>query len=176
MQKLIITIGLPGAGKSTVSKSFAEKYGYVYINPDDIYALKDNIQPRPQALIKEVWDEVAQKTTEALKAGKTVLVDGTFVKKSKRQEFVDIAQKAGISKVTGLYVKTPIDIAKERNLGRDRVVPEEIIERKNLQLKNDFPGKDDGLSEVFYLNENMELTKAITNNETKPLVREFKVR
>jgi predicted kinase len=36
MSKLILGIGLPGSGKTTALKPFAEKNGYIYISPGDI--------------------------------------------------------------------------------------------------------------------------------------------
>lgn len=36
MQKVIIGSGIPGAGKTTILKKFAEKYGYTYISSDTI--------------------------------------------------------------------------------------------------------------------------------------------
>ena len=36
MKKLIMGIGIPGSEKTTVLKTFAEKYNYSYICPDDI--------------------------------------------------------------------------------------------------------------------------------------------
>jgi len=36
MKKVIMGIGIPGSGKTTILKEFADKNGYEYICPDDI--------------------------------------------------------------------------------------------------------------------------------------------
>lgn len=38
MSKVIVGIGLPGSGKTTALKPFADKNSYIYICPDDIRA------------------------------------------------------------------------------------------------------------------------------------------
>jgi dephospho-CoA kinase len=38
MAKIIIGIGVPGSGKTTALKPFAERNTYTYISPDDIRA------------------------------------------------------------------------------------------------------------------------------------------
>lgn len=53
MKKVIIGVGVPALGKTTVLKPFAEKGGYVYISSDKIRAVLTG-DPADQSKNKEV--------------------------------------------------------------------------------------------------------------------------
>ena len=95
MTKLIIGMGIPGSGKSTTLKKFAEDYGYNYICPDDIREemLGDAAD---QSKNQEVWDEARKKMQEFFKRGKTVVFDAVFNNAKRRKEFIDYAKATGV--------------------------------------------------------------------------------
>jgi predicted kinase len=156
MKKVIIGIGIPGSGKTTVLKEFANKYGYVYICPDDI-RLEMLGDSADQSKNKEVWGEAHQKMRDHLAQDKTIVFDATFTRGTERRNFIDLARDSGAEKIQGIIFDTPLDIAKERNLNRERQVPEHAIQRMSNDLNAHRPSIEDGFDAVFTLNEYQEL-------------------
>lgn len=159
MTKLIMGIGLPGSGKTTVLKEFAEKYGYAYICPDDI-RLELTGNAMDQSMNREVWQKTYELTKSNLEAGKSSVVDATFTNEGQRQEFLDFAKANGAEKIHGIYLNIDLEVAKERNNSRDRVVPEFVLERMQKGLDDSNPNLKEGFDGIFKLNEYQELTEA----------------
>lgn len=94
---VIIMIGYPGSGKSTIAKQY-EKAGYTVISGDE-YKTGPAMIKRAQAV-----------TTP-------VVFDSTAGTKEKRQMFVKFAQEHNMP-VTAIWVQTSIDESMERNKQR----------------------------------------------------------
>lgn len=78
-------VGLPAAGKSTISKRFFhDKKGYVLINQDTLGTAA----------------KCAKGAQEALATGKSVVIDNTNGPADKRKEWITMAKNAGVCKVT----------------------------------------------------------------------------
>ena len=164
MVKFITSIGIPGSGKTTAMKEFAEKYGYDYISPDDIrWKMTGEYEDRIakpefwQEKNKEVWSEVRRKTKEFLVKGDTVVLDTAFTSAKARKEFLNFARESGAEKIQGIYFDVPIEVAKERNLKRDRKVPAPEMDRMNADLSGAKPKIEEGFDAIFTLNEYQEL-------------------
>jgi len=168
MAKLIIGMGLPGAGKSTLLKEFCDKYDYDYIRVDDIR--KEFGLTSAQASTEEVWNDIRSRTLDGYWAGRTVVVDATFLGDA-RKKFIDFARANGVEKIQGLLVDTPEEIAWIRNQSREDKTSRELFEDRLSNLKNFPPEITDGLDSLFVLNEHGELLKAELPGELK---REFK--
>ncbi len=156
MKKVILGIGISGAGKTTILKEFAQKYDYIYLCPDDI---REEIlgNAADQSKNKEVWAEAKQRMSDYLAQGKTVVFDATFTQAIQRKAFIDFARESGADKIQGILFDTPLDIAIERNAKRERQVPEYAIQRMNNDLKTAQPNISEGLDSIFTLNEYQEL-------------------
>jgi len=173
MSKLVLGVGLPGSGKTTALKPFAEANKYTYISPDDIRREVSG-DASVQTDMRQVWDLVHERTKEALERGENVVVDATFVKDWERKDFIAFARENGATKVQGVFADVSYEIANERNKMRDRVVPEHAMERMNRFLDGDEPSVEDGFDSVFSINEFQELEKAEVTMEDKVVTREFK--
>lgn len=158
MPKVIMGIGAPGSGKTTVLKKFAEKYKYVYVCPDDLRA-KIARDAADQSKNAEVWDAARRDTTQALARGETVVFDATFAYPRGRKEFIAFARANGADAVQGLFVATSLGVAEERNALRERRVPEEVVKRMHGSLRDEPPSVLDGFDSVFTLNERHELVR-----------------
>lgn len=175
MSKVILGIGLPGAGKTTALKPFAEEYGYVYISPDDIRKeLSGN--PMDQTVNREAWKEVHKRMNDALSQKKTVVVDATFSKRDERLEFIQQAREHGATKVQGVFAATALEIADERNNARERTIPRYAMERIHDHLMTDPPVIEDGFDAVFDINEFQKLERVELAGEHRIVEREFKNR
>jgi predicted kinase len=166
-------IGIPGSGKTTLLKKFSEDYGYSYICPDDI-RLKLTGDPRDQSKNKEVWDEAYNLLKQYLMEGKTVVFDATFADVRARVNCIKLARQCGVEKVQGIYINSPIEIARERNLNRERVVPEHVLERMHKNLDSVPPDLQEDFDSIFTLDEYHKLMRAKLKNEETTVIKEFK--
>lgn len=183
MAKLILGIGIPGAGKTTALKNFANKHNYAYISADEVRKSL-NISPEDprvasdNALTQNMWDEIRRLTATSLKGGKTVVLDATFARLDLRREFIELAKQNGAHKVQGVFVDTPTETAWERVTGRENghrkddehVITRDVFDKRVQDLKNDPPILEDGFDTVFTLDEyeklhTSELAKRNGNNE-----------
>lgn len=71
LPELILTVGIPGSGKSTWIKS---KPGYVVINPDKIRG-ELGTSVSDQTATPAAWTEAKRRVSKALKQGKNVIID-----------------------------------------------------------------------------------------------------
>jgi predicted kinase len=89
---IVLVGGLPGTGKNFFSLRLSEKIHATYINSDRTrkeidsqgrYAFEDKLN---------VYEEMAQRTAEALRRGKAVIVDATFYCRQMREIFFTLAK------------------------------------------------------------------------------------
>ncbi len=189
MKKLIIGIGIPGSGKTTILKNFAVKNNYAYICPDDIrQEISGDVYDRSKN--KEVWIEAKKRVAEKFSAkggslpagrhgasggnnGNAVVFDATFANPRERKEFLGYARENGAEKIEGIFVDIPVEIAKERNMKRERNVPEPDIDRMNMNIKKFPPEIADGFDALFTLDERGNLSKVEMIREGKIIKKEF---
>lgn len=174
MTKLILGIGIPGSGKTTALKAFAEKYEYEYICADDV-RLELGVSPdnpliaSNNSLTYWIWNEIRDKMKNALKQSKTVVVDATFASLDLRKEFIELARENGAEKVQGVFLDTPSEIARERSDGRGRKIPEEVFNERVKKIKENPPSIKDGFDAVFTIKEYEDLFKAETINRERKM-------
>jgi uncharacterized protein len=111
---LILIVGLPGSGKSTVAKILAEKLHAIVLNSDVIRRelfpqLRDYSSKETQKVILET----KRRTEELLRGGHIVILDTLFTKQGPRNEYRRLAESIGIP-FKLVYVVTPEDATKER--------------------------------------------------------------
>lgn len=164
MADLILGIGAPGSGKSTILKPFAEERGYHYISSDEI---REELfgDAKDQSNNAAVWREVNRRVSDVLHAGHAVVVDATFAEQDRRREFVQFGRSQGADRVLGVYVAVPYAVAVERNGLRERSVPVHALNRMHNMLMENPPHTDDGFDAVFRVSELDELRAAFDKRE-----------
>lgn len=126
----IMTMGLPGSGKSTVRNGLANIAEFVIVDPDLIKESHADYDPKnPGAL--HVWSKkvAAAQLAVAIANDQNVIIDGTGTNTDAMVKNITDLQANGYT-VEVLYVQVSLATAIQRNASRDRVVPVEIIREK----------------------------------------------
>lgn len=129
MSKIILTVGLPGSGKTTwANEEMAKNPGrYKNVNKDDLRAMIDNSHwsRKNESFILAVRDQIVR---QALKDGLDVIVSDTNLDSSHKEQMLKIvADFPGTTVEEKSFLDVSIDTCIERDLKRSRSVGEKII-------------------------------------------------
>tara|TARA_Y100001978_G_C23445633_1_gene315184 strand:- start:56 stop:547 length:492 start_codon:yes stop_codon:yes gene_type:complete len=132
LKKLILLIGIPGAGKTTLAMKIVEK-GFHVLNADSI---REEIygDAAEQGDKEEVFSIFFQRLEIAFNEGKNVIVDNTNLNPKQRKPILDKANKFGYEDVQLWLLDIPLDLCLSRNKQRKRVVPEDIVANMYMEL------------------------------------------
>ena len=149
---LIVMIGPPGCGKSTLARAWQAAA------PDRAIVSTDAIRAQlfGDAAIQgdwgAIWQEVCRQWAEAIAAGVDVLYDATNADRSQRQRVLHQAQAMGFRAIVAWWVQTPVAQCHRWNGQRDRQVPPEVIDRMAAQIDRSPPSLDEGFDRVEVFN------------------------
>ena len=120
-------IGLPGSGKSTFASDHPE---CVVVSTDAIRAelFGDESEQKNGKL---VFDAAYARLAQAVEAGQDTIFDATNLQRKYRKKIFQMFPNAYH---VAVFVNTSIEVCKERNAKRDRVVPEMVIDRMASNL------------------------------------------
>lgn len=153
---LVMSVGVPGSGKSTVLSELSDKIGVVRINPDQIRRELTGSED-DQSRNPEVWNEVFRRAKEYLGRGESVIIDATHAEirigVPSRSELVEMYRGFGAKTVLAIYFKVRLETAKKRNQGRTRVVPDHVIERMYMALEEKLVSVGEGFDQIIEVNE-----------------------
>ena len=135
--KAVFMAGGPGSGKSFVAKKMLRGTGLKMVNSDEVFELimnKDGIEMTPDNVGSDAGQERREKAKVLTMKRKNifldgklgVVIDGTGKDVMKIGKIKDRLEGLGYDSMM-LFVNTSLDVAKERNLKRDRSVPEDMV-------------------------------------------------
>ena len=139
---LYTMVGLPASGKSTFAANHPE---CIVVCPDEIRARLYG-DASIQGNGAQVFSIAFKHINQALAAGHDVIFDATNTKRRYRKA---IFKNAPSAYHVAVYLKTPLEVCKERNAKRERVVPNEVIERMAVYLNP--PTIEEGFKEIIEL-------------------------
>lgn len=139
MNKIYTLVGIPASGKSTFAQTHKD---CEIISTDsirkEILGSEEN-QEKGYLIFKIAYKRVQ----EALDKGLDIIFDATNVTTKTRKDIL----KFNAYHIAVVF-DTPLDICKQRNLTRDRHVPEEVIDR--MFTKFTCPTLDEGFDEIIH--------------------------
>lgn len=145
-----VMVGAPGSGKSTfVSQIVANDPEAVVISGDEIRA-----ELYGNADIQGNYSEIHDRMLEILEenVGRTIVLDGTHYRASYRKEALAMLKSYGYEDVRAIVVDRSLAVCLHQNAGRDRKVPQHVIERMHNSLQASVRGIDrEGFTKVTFV-------------------------
>lgn len=127
MKQIIMTLGLPGSGKSTWAKNYLREHPEaIRVNKDDLRAmLHDGKWSKDrEKMVVTVRDQVI---IEGVKAGKTVIVDDTNFASVHKNRLDQLARELGVPLIVVSFTHIPVEECIKNDLKRDRSVGKDVI-------------------------------------------------
>lgn len=142
---MIMTVGLPGSGKSTHVKEFAMQYNANIHSSDNLREEMLN-DVNNQDKNADIFAELHRRIKEDLKKGNNVIYDACNVNYKRRMSFLRELSKIECEKIC-VIVATPYEQCLKQNKLRDRIVPEHVIKKMYLQI--DIPAYFEGWDKIY---------------------------
>ncbi|NRB51845.1 MAG: AAA family ATPase [Saprospiraceae bacterium] len=96
MPKLLIITGLPGTGKTTVATALSERLSAAHFNTDMLRTALGLRGQYDQETKAQVYSILLARAKDAIRDGKTVVIDGTFYQAKLRARFEQLANAEGV--------------------------------------------------------------------------------
>lgn len=134
MGKIIVLIGLPASGKSTLARELADKETAIILSSD---TLREELYGdiNDQTHNTEVFEEMNQRTNQFIKEGYNVIYDATNLNRKRRIHLINQIAKDADEKIA-YYLNLHWTSAIRRDEKRERTVGESVIKKmyKNVQI------------------------------------------
>ena len=134
--RVVVLVGLPGSGKST----YLEQIGAGALSSDTIRRwLADD--ETDQTIHDRVFQTMRYLLRQRLELGRPVTyIDATNLTMAERQPYIGIGRSYGCQ-MEAVYFDVPLAVCRERNARRQRVVPEDALEKMAARLAPPSPAE-----------------------------------
>ncbi len=140
--QLILLIGAPGSGKSTVRAQYIARYPDLKVISMDDRRKELTGDANDQSRNREVFAWQQRELEKAMEARQNTIVDATNTSRKLRKMLWDSARRNG-ALCSAIYFDIPLATLHERNKGREKRVPDDVVERFYYTMQNVLPYEAD---------------------------------
>jgi len=139
---IVITVGLPGSGKST----YLQRLGVNAISSDELRRLIID-DPTDQTIHSRIFAAIRYLVRQRIAVGRpTTYVDATHLMRWERRPYVLLARQHGCE-LEALFFDVPVEVCIQRNKQRGREVPEQVI--RNMAACMQPPTEQEGFTRII---------------------------
>lgn len=142
--KIIILVGIPGAGKTYYAQSYIHTHdNTIHLSSDGIRAElygNETVQGDPN----QVFSLMQKKTVKALEQGRDVIYDSTALTRKDRSHIIKAC--SNIARIECHIIWAPIKTCIERDAARSRTVGKEVIDKMLKRFQA--PYYDEGIDKI----------------------------
>jgi predicted kinase len=141
-QRVVLAIGLPGAGKST----WFQRQGITPLSSDELrILLADDVNEQRYQM--QIFATLQYLLEVRLDLGRPVTyIDATNLVREQRKPFLDIAKRRGCS-MEAIFFNVSPEVYLQRNKARTRQVPEDVMQRMAAALEA--PTREEGFDRII---------------------------
>lgn len=137
---IVVVCGLPGVGKSRVSRTLADCLDATLVRTD---VVRKDLVDDPDYTADEterVYAAVCERAREAVAAGGRAVLDGTYRQRAFREDVAAVADDLGVD-CAFVHVECDEEVVRERIAGRTDGVSDATFQN-HLELKAEFEAFD----------------------------------
>ena len=167
MTELIVLIGLPGAGKSTLGKKYIENQvckGNLFwtcCSSDKTRRMlwgDERIQGKPDTVFRNLHADVERH----LQKGTNVVYDATNVSRKNRKQIIQLGKKYDCI-IRAIVAWAPVEVCIERDAARERTVGPAVIMK--MLKRFEVPFFDEGFNTIDVYNTVEDFDEVAYNNK-----------
>jgi predicted kinase len=152
--RLVILMGLPGSGKTTLAQYLLTASPERRLISTDAVRAQLFGDEAVQGPWLQVWQEVQQQLQQAvaqISQGQIpdAIYDATNTARKQRRRVLTLARSLGFKEIVGFWLDLPLEVCLARNHQRDRVVPEAVMLRMHRQLLGAPPALEEGFTSLI---------------------------